>query len=152
MPETISASEYQELSRKKMGSKPSKEKASIELALKAIGLPFEREYLFAPDRKFRADYCLPDHRILIEYEGLIYNNNRRGSSGKSRHTTIKGFTGDIEKYNIATLLGFRMLRYTAKTYKQVYSDVMSLITGAKPKVWTKEEVEASRSTAYKYVI
>ena len=53
--------------------------------------------------------------IGIEYEGIF--------STKSRHTTITGFTGDIDKYNHAQRLGWTIYRYTSKNYKEVLGDL-----------------------------
>ena len=77
------------------------------------------EHLFHPTRKWRFDWVIPTHKIAIEYEGLM--------SAKSRHTTIKGFSGDCEKYNEAVKLGWRVLRYTAVNYKNLDRDLKNLI-------------------------
>jgi len=61
-----------------------------------------REYKFHPDRKWRADYCHEKTKVLIELEGGVWS--------KGRHTRGLGFINDIEKYNAAALLGYRVLR------------------------------------------
>ncbi len=66
------------------------------------GPPLLREYKFHPDRKWRADYCHKDSRVLIELEGGVWDGGR--------HTRGPGFINDIEKYNAATMLGYRVLR------------------------------------------
>lgn len=64
-----------------------------------------REYRFHPTRMWRFDYAiLEPHKISIEVEGGIW-----GAAG-SRHTHPAGFKADIEKYNQATLLGWRVFR------------------------------------------
>ena len=73
------------------------------------------EHQFHPERKWRFDWAIPEKMIAIEYEGLM--------SEKSRHTTISGFTGDTEKYNAAQSLGWKVLRYTAKNYKSLLTDL-----------------------------
>ena len=86
----------------------------LAFQLKAVGIPYEREVVFAPPRKFRADFIL-DHcghghsfgdccRFLIEVDG--------GTWSTSRHTTGTGFQRDAEKLNRAAELGYRVLRYT----------------------------------------
>jgi very-short-patch-repair endonuclease len=65
----------------------------------------EREYVFCQTRKFRADFAYPAEKLLIEVEG-----GTRG--GKSRHTNGDGYEKDCFKYNLAQLLGFRVLRFT----------------------------------------
>lgn len=64
-----------------------------------------REYRFDPGRRWRFDFAIPEHKIGIECEGGIWL--RRG-----RHTSPVGYSNDIEKYNAATLAGWRVLRFT----------------------------------------
>ena len=73
----------------------------IESELK---LKVEREFKFCPTRKFKADYYIPELKLLIEKEGGIYTGKAHGS--------ITGILRDIEKYNLATKLGYKVLRYT----------------------------------------
>lgn len=114
----------------KSGNKlPKIEKISTEKEfIKKILWVFHREKLipeyveelqFHPDRKFRFDWAIPDLMIAIEYEGII--------SKKSGHTTISGYTKDCEKYNMATMRGWKTLRYTAKNYKDLPTDLKFLL-------------------------
>lgn len=73
------------------------------------------EYKFDKERKFRFDFCIPELKLAIEYEGLM--------SAKSRHTTISGYTMDTEKYNLAASQGWIVYRYTAANYKQLERDL-----------------------------
>jgi len=73
-------------------------------ALKITG--FEREYRFHPKRKWRFDFADVENKIAIECEGGIYSGGR--------HTRGKGYEGDCEKYNQATIMGWKILRYTSK--------------------------------------
>ena len=100
--------------------KVSIEKNTIELYLKQMvqsGLieSYETEYQFTKERKFRFDWFIPSLDLALEYEGIM--------SEKSRHTTITGYTGDINKYNIALTLGFLVLRYNALNYQNAYNDI-----------------------------
>lgn len=75
--------------------------------IKLVGLPEpEREYRFAPPRRYRADFAYPERKLLIEVEGGVWT--------RGRHTRGAGFTEDAKKYNIATVLGFRVLRFTGE--------------------------------------
>lgn len=65
-----------------------------------------RELRFHPDRKWRFDFALPAHKIGIEVEGGVWSNGR--------HNRGSGYSEDLIKYNQATLLGWRILRYTTK--------------------------------------
>lgn len=103
----------------KRTGKGSKAKSEIEMALKLFGKPYETEFTFHPERKWRFDFAIPSMKVGIEYEGLM--------SEKSRHTTIKGFTGDAEKYNAAALLGWKVLRYTALNYTNLSKDLNKII-------------------------
>jgi len=66
------------------------------------GHPLRPEYRFDPSRKFRSDYFHPSSRTLIELEGGLWQ--------KGGHSTGRGIQRDIEKYNLATLLGYRVIR------------------------------------------
>ncbi len=73
--------------------------------LKQEKLPIpEKEYKFCEDRKWRFDYAFPGQKIAVEQEG--------GAWSGGRHTRGSGFIKDMEKYNAAVLLGWRVLRYT----------------------------------------
>lgn len=61
-----------------------------------------REYRFYPERKWRADYCWIDQFLILETEGAVWT--------QGRHTRGSGFVKDIEKYNMMTVLGYRLLR------------------------------------------
>lgn len=102
----------------------SKEKQHIDNLLFSLVIDkkikrYEKELKFDSVRKFRFDWAIPEHKIAIEYEG-VYN-------GKSRHTTTTGYSKDTEKYNLAVTLGWRVLRYTASTYKNVENDIKKII-------------------------
>ena len=63
-----------------------------------------KEFRFHPKRLWRFDYAIPEHKIALEVEGGVWTGGR--------HTRPQGFLGDIEKYNTATLMGWRLLRTT----------------------------------------
>ena len=63
-----------------------------------------KEYKFHPTRRWRFDYAIPEHKIALEVEGGVWTGGR--------HTSPKGFLGDIEKYNTATLMSWRVFRTT----------------------------------------
>lgn len=101
------------------GIKPGdKEKTNIELILKSLKIEYVKEYRFHEKRRFRFDYAIPDKKIAIEYEGLF--------SAKSGHTTKSGYTKDCEKYNLALVNGWRVLRYTALNYNDLLNDIQLL--------------------------
>jgi very-short-patch-repair endonuclease len=77
--------------------------------IKQVGLPKpEREYRFHPPRLYRADFAWLEQKLLVECEGGIF---RRGGGW---HQSVGGYLDDLEKYNLATLYGWRVLRYSAR--------------------------------------
>lgn len=86
--------------------------ASIEFMFNSLGIRWEMEYRFNPNRRWRSDYFLPDLNCLVEIEGGIW----RGKRG--RHTNPTGYQKDCEKYNSASLLGFTLLRFTTTHIKK----------------------------------
>jgi very-short-patch-repair endonuclease len=79
------------------------------------GIEVVNEYRFHPIRRWKADFAVPDKKIILEYEGI--------NSKKSRHTTLTGYTGDTEKYNAAQALGWKVLRFTALNYRTVLKEL-----------------------------
>jgi len=95
--------------------KRSKEKDHIAWVLwdfcSQNSLKLFEEYVFdeTGQRAYRFDWCIPDQKIAIEYEGIF--------ADKSGHTTIGGYSKDVQKYNLATHQGWRLIRLTAMDYK-----------------------------------
>ena len=63
-----------------------------------------REFVFAAPRKWRADFAWPDQRVLVEIEGGVHSGGR--------HVRGKGFEADLEKGNMAQVLGYKVLRFS----------------------------------------
>ena len=101
---------------KRIEARPLKE---MKLILQLMKIDFVSEYKFHETRQWRFDIAIPLLKIAIEYEGIM--------SRKSRHTTIIGYTKDCEKYNAATIAGWRVLRYNAINYKSLGDDLMSIL-------------------------
>lgn len=90
--------------------KTSALEAMFLLHVKAEKLePPEQEYRFVADRRWRFDFAWPAIKLAVEIEGGIWNGGR--------HTRAAGFIGDCEKYNRATVLGWRVLRFTGEQVK-----------------------------------
>lgn len=80
----------------------------------AMRLPLpEREYRFAPPRKWRFDFAYPKRKLAIEIEGGIWSNGR--------HTRSSGYIKDMAKYNEAARLGWQVLRFTTEQAKSGYA-------------------------------
>lgn len=85
--------------------------------VKEAGLPEPiREYVFhqprdgEKQRKWRFDFSYPVQKIAIEIEGGTF-------AGKGRHTSGTGYAKDCEKYNTATIQGWKVLRFTGAMIK-----------------------------------
>ena len=63
------------------------------------------EHAFHPKRRWRFDFAWPERKVAVEVEG--------GTWSDGRHTTGSGFEKDCEKYNQATLLGWKVFRFTS---------------------------------------
>ena len=74
--------------------------------VKLVGLPHpDREVRFHPVRRWRLDLAWPALKVAAEVEG--------GTWVSGRHSRGAGLSGDCEKYNEATLAGWRVLRFPA---------------------------------------
>lgn len=88
---------------------PNEFEAKLARELKTLKIEFEQEFEFHPKRKWRADFHLVGKKILVEVEGAIWSGGR--------HTRGKGYIGDMEKYNAATMMGFQVLRFSTDQVK-----------------------------------
>lgn len=94
---------------------------TLDLQCRYVGLPVPvAEYRFAKDldpvvlaslgqtkpRQWAIDWAFLDQRLAVEIEG--------GYAIGGRHTSVKGFLGDLEKYAVLTCLGWRLLRVTPR--------------------------------------
>lgn len=68
-----------------------------------------REYRFHETRKFRFDFAWIEEKLAVEIEGGIWINGG--------HNRGVGYSKDMEKYNLATLRGWRVLRFAPKDIK-----------------------------------
>ena len=89
--------------------------SEMELILNEISnFDYYKEFKFLHNRKFRFDYLflLSDSKIkgvAVEFEGGVW------SAG--RHIRPVGFIRDCEKYNLASLNGYIVLRFTSECLK-----------------------------------
>jgi very-short-patch-repair endonuclease len=80
-----------------------------------------REFRFHPLRRWRFDFAFPDVKLAVEVEG--------GTWAGGRHNRGAGMAEDMNKYNAATLAGWRVLRYTTEMVQSgtAIDDVLNLI-------------------------
>ena len=84
--------------------------ATMALHIRANELPEpEREYRFAPPRRWRFDFAWPGMMLALEVEGGVWSTGG--------HTSGKGFTDDCEKMNEALCRGWRVIRVTGAQVK-----------------------------------
>lgn len=99
--------------------------------LKQGGIPDPmHEFRFAdlqqPPRRWRFDYSWPASKVALEVEG--------GAFVRGRHTRGVGFKNDLEKYNTATALGWRLLRVTPDdlTHPQTITWIQQALQHSQP--------------------
>jgi hypothetical protein len=87
---------------------------------RAAGLPqVLPEYTWHPTRKYRADYAMPMHRVLIEVDGGLFVNGGHSRGAARLH--------DMAKDRAATLLGWRTLRYAPEEFDSIVADLLQLV-------------------------
>lgn len=84
---------------------------------KTTGFEFVAEYRFCSERRFRFDFACIEKKIAIEIEGGVFTNGR--------HTRGTGYINDMEKYNLAQELGWKVFRYTPS--QQFTSDAIDQV-------------------------
>jgi very-short-patch-repair endonuclease len=95
--------------RHRSKTRASRLEARFALYWRGLGGPaLETEFVFHPERKWRADFAHVESRTLIEIEGGLYIN------GGGRHNRAAGFIADAEKYLEAFLAGWNVVRLTEK--------------------------------------
>lgn len=72
-------------------------------APRGLGTPIT-EYRFASPRRWRFDFAWPEVRVALEVEGGVWR------TGGGAHSHPTGILRDIEKYNRAAALGWRVVR------------------------------------------
>lgn len=62
------------------------------------------EFPFARPRRWRFDYCWPDHKLAVEAQGGLWI--------RGKHSRAAGILRDYEKLNTAQLMGWIVLQFT----------------------------------------
>lgn len=89
--------------KKRKAQAPEFNPLTVRALYASFGIPdFESEYVFHPTRKWRFDIAWPKFRLALEVEGGLFV--------RGRHSRGAGILKDFEKYNAATVLGWRILR------------------------------------------
>ncbi len=80
---------------------------SIFWSVLDIPEPLE-EFRFHPTRRWRFDWAWPPSKIAVEIEGGIWISGR--------HSRGIGYSKDMEKYNEATRMGWKVFRFTPQQF------------------------------------
>jgi len=85
--------------------------------LKEAGYEFEREYRFAPPRRWRFDFVLLPLKVKIAIEV------NGGAWIKGKHNYGNSYGKDLEKINTAQIMGWIVLQYTGDNLTNVIKDL-----------------------------
>lgn len=91
-----------------------------------LGFEVVKELKFHEHRRWRFDYAIIELKIAIEVEGGVWMK-------KARHTSPKGFIADMQKYNNATALGWRLIRILPNDYESALKFIKLIIEDDKQK-------------------
>ena len=108
------------ITRKTKTPLPPEHDLFTRLCASYLGAECVKEYRFYKQRKWRFDYALPLYKIAVEVEGGVWT--------QGRHVRPKGFLSDMQKYNTAALLGWRVFRTTPD--RLLSNDTMLLLKSA----------------------
>ena len=90
-----------------------------QISLLSLPLP-EREHRFHTKRQFRFDLVWKDRMLAVEVDGGLHLRSR------GRHLHPKGRQSDMDKANLATLMGWRLLTFSGDDVKSGLAvDVLS---------------------------
>lgn len=113
-----------------MSLEPSSLEQRLLGQVRQAGLPEPCvEYRFHPERRWRFDMAWPELHLAVEIEGGIFGRavrcqncgsivRQRSHKGFAivysggRHNRGQGYERDLEKYNQAVMLGWRLLRFS----------------------------------------
>ena len=79
---------------------------TLAFQLVAVGISFERQFRFHPDRNFRADF-LVEGKLLVEVDGAT-----RGKPGA--HQRVDGIDYDCERQAEALCMEYQFMRVSAR--------------------------------------
>lgn len=84
----------------------------------------EREVIFIPGRKFRADFCWKKFKVVAEVNG--------GTYAHMGHSTGAGIERDYKKLALANLHGWRLFYFTKRMIEDGFAiDVLTKILDTK---------------------
>ena len=93
------------------------------LIKKTLGKKADEEFRFHPVRRWKFDFAVPEFMVAIEIEGAIFAKARLG------HSSGVGIKQDMEKYNMAQLMGWKVLRYMPEQTGECVRDLETVKRG-----------------------
>lgn len=108
---------------KVLGAVQTAPRPACEMLGAANGLPDGAiaEFRFHKKRRWRFDWAWPSARVALEIEGGLFGRGKKcpvcGRRKVAGHSSIERTKTDLEKYNQAVLLGWRVLRVTPQQFK-----------------------------------
>jgi hypothetical protein len=120
----------------------SKLDAPFAAMLRDAGLPWpECEYRFC-DRAWRFDLAWPRWKVAIEIEGGVFGRGKPcpacGRRRTGAHSSVGGLLRDIEKYNAAAALGWRVIRIVPEKLR-TFATVELLLDALVAAGWAEQE-------------
>lgn len=112
------------LSKPGQGSELERELAR-QIHAARLPAPVE-QYRFHPSRKYRADFCWIQQRLIVEVQGGVWSGGR--------HTRGRGYIEDCERMVLAQLIGWRVL-YVCATH----------IKSGKALAWIEEALDQGQA-------
>jgi hypothetical protein len=91
------------------------------------------EYKFDSERKFKFDYANLRLKVAIEIEGGIYTGTGHAKTGR--------YLKDMEKYNMAAIKGWIVLRYGHGQEIKIAGDVKKAIEKRRSDISFKDDIE-----------
>ena len=86
---------------------------------------YVREFEFHPKRKWRFDFAFVECKVAVEVDGGEYLGNQGVTDPHAK-------SGNYDKINQATILGWRVLRYRGSTIKdnpyEVVEQIKNMVT------------------------
>ena len=104
---------------RKIFTKASQYEILFENYLIERKITYEREYRFLSHRRYRFDFAILGPQIAIEIEGGIFTGGR--------HISAMGFLKDCEKYNLASIEGWRLIRIPTNWFKSDFDKIEHIL-------------------------
>lgn len=115
--------------------------ANLRILQSELSATWEAEVKFHPDRRWRFDFADWASMVAIEIEGGVFV--------RGRHSRGKGMIADMEKYNAATSMGWRVFRVTPGQFgsEAMFSDVLLLLRNDELRKANNADQEGEAGTA-----